>query len=130
MLVNPLSYHCSGLSWCSLDCNSTPATLCHGESYLQAEEATVVGRSDAGRRLEPLAGLPQQVAQRPHGRDGDGAGAAGQDQNVVVPPAHILQWVVLLLVCVQVRWQRGRDERAKVIVIVFNVGLLLFFKGS
>lgn len=30
--------------------------------YLQAEEAPVVRRGDSGRRLKPLARLPQQVA--------------------------------------------------------------------
>lgn len=30
--------------------------------YLQAEEAPVVSGGDSGRRLEPLARLPQQVA--------------------------------------------------------------------
>lgn len=44
--------------------------------YLKAEEAPVVSCSDLRRGLEPFAGLPQQVAQRPDRRDGDGAGAA------------------------------------------------------
>lgn len=66
--------------------------------YLQAEEAPVVSRGDPGRRLEPLARLPQQVAQRPDGGDGDGAGTAGQDQHAVAPPAHVHQRVVLLLI--------------------------------
>lgn len=74
-----------------------------------------MGRRDAGRRLKPFAGLAQQVTQRPHGRDGDGAGAPGQDQDVVVPPAHVLQRVVLLFVCVQEKWGGrgggGRRER-------------------
>lgn len=66
--------------------------------YLQAEEAPVVSCRDPGRRLEPLARLPQQVAQRPDGGDCDGAGAAGQDQHAVAPPAHVHQRVVLLLI--------------------------------
>lgn len=80
-----------------------------------------MGQRDAGRRLEPLAGLPQQVAQRPHRRDGDGAGAAGQDEDVVAPPAHVLQRVVLLLVCVQEKW-RGR---CRLVVSVLSTDLMV-----
>lgn len=75
--------------------------------YLQAEEAPVVSCGDSGRRLKPLTRLPQQVAQRPDGGDGDGAGAASQDQHAVTPPAHVYQRVVLLLI-----WggSQGQDE--------------------
>ncbi len=66
--------------------------------YLQAEETTIVCCGDSRWGLEPLAGFPEQVAQRPDGGDGDRAGAASQNQHVVAPPAHIHQRVVLLLI--------------------------------
>lgn len=79
--------------------------------YLQAEEAPVVSCRDPGRRLEPLARLPQQVAQRPDGGDCDGAGAAGQDQHAVAPPAHVHQRVVLLLIWDGVRGGQNETTR-------------------
>lgn len=66
--------------------------------YLQAEEAAIMRCSDSRWGLEPFAGFPQQVAQRPDGWDREGAGDTSQNQHVVTPPAHIHQRVVLLLI--------------------------------
>lgn len=75
--------------------------------YLQTEEAPVVSCGNSGRRLKPLTRLPQQIAQRPDGGDGDRARAAGQNQHAVAPPAHVHQRMVLLLI-----WggSQGQDE--------------------
>lgn len=62
-------------------------------------------RGDSGRGLEPFARLAQQVAQRPDGGHGDGAGAPGEDQHDVTPPAHIHQRVVLLLIWRNRSWR-------------------------
>lgn len=71
--------------------------------HLKTEKAPVMCRGDSRRGLEPFAGFAQEVAERPDRRDGDGAGAASQNQDVVTPPAHIHQRVVLLLI-----WDRYR----------------------